>query len=116
VEHQGELARLGTAGIAAWNRVTQKVHRRTGGFEDWPPGEPMPLVPGTLIRLRASRAKAPVWLWAGEPDAGDALVRVLWQAYLRRFDIERGKPDCCHKRVRLSSSGLPSVSELVLAS
>jgi hypothetical protein len=36
--------------------------------------------------------------------------------YRKRWLIERGKPDCCHKRVRLSSSGLPSVSELVLAS
>lgn len=87
-EHDGELARLGTARVAAWNRVTQKVHRRCGGFGDWPAGEPMPLVPGTLIRLRAGRLKDPVWLWAGEPDAGDGLVRVLWQAYLRRFDIE----------------------------
>ena len=29
---------------------------------------------------------------------------------------KRGKPDCCHKRVRSSSSGFPSVSDLVLAS
>ena len=36
--------------------------------------------------------------------------------YAWRWAIERGKPDCCYKRVRLSSSGLPSVSELVLAS
>ena len=36
--------------------------------------------------------------------------------YAERWQIERGKPDCCHKRVGLSSSGLPSVSELVLAS
>jgi hypothetical protein len=37
-------------------------------------------------------------------------------AYGQRWEHERGKPDCCHKRVRLSSSGLPSVSGLVLAS
>jgi hypothetical protein len=37
-------------------------------------------------------------------------------AYKNLKHVERGKPDCCHKRVRLSSSGLPSVSELVLAS
>ena len=36
--------------------------------------------------------------------------------YRHRTSIETGKPDCCHKRVRLSSSGLPSFSELVLAS
>jgi hypothetical protein len=33
----------------------------------------------------------------------------LWQ-------VERGEPDCLHKRVRSSSSGLPSVSGLMLAS
>jgi DDE superfamily endonuclease len=87
VEHEGRPDRPGTARVAAWNRVTQKVHRHTGGFEDWPEGEPMPLVPGTLIRL-SGRMKVPMWLWSSEPDADDGLVRVLWQAYLRRFDIE----------------------------
>jgi hypothetical protein len=38
----------------------------------------------------------------------------LAAAYARRWAAERGKPDCCHKRVR-SSSGSPSVSGLVLA-
>ena len=37
-------------------------------------------------------------------------------AYKNLKYVEKGKPDCCRKRVRLSSSGLPSVSELVLAS
>jgi len=36
--------------------------------------------------------------------------------YRSQSEAEKGKPDCCRKRVRLSSSGLPSVSELVLAS
>jgi hypothetical protein len=36
--------------------------------------------------------------------------------YRSQSEAERGKPDCCHKRVRSSSRGLPSVSELVLAS
>ena len=43
-------------------------------------------------------------------------AREIAALYAERWQIERGKPDCCHKRVRLSSSGLPSVSELVLAS
>ena len=37
-------------------------------------------------------------------------------AYKNLKYVEEGKPDCLHKRVRLSSSGFPSVSELVLAS
>jgi len=65
-----------------------QVHRRTGGFEDWPDGEDLPVIEGTLIRLSAPGRTEPMWLWAGDPDAGDDLVRVLWQAYLRRFDLE----------------------------
>src|SRR5579859_4648392 len=37
-------------------------------------------------------------------------------AYKNLSRVERGKPDCCHKRVRSSSPGFPSVSGLVLAS
>ena len=29
-----------------------------------------------------------MWLWAGHMAPDDALVRTLWQAYLRRFGIE----------------------------
>ena len=29
-----------------------------------------------------------MWLWACAPDPGGDLLPVLWQAYLRRFDIE----------------------------
>ncbi len=49
-----------------------------------------------------------------DPDLHPA--RELAVLYQKRWIIEKGKPDCCRKRVRLSSSGLPSVSELVLAS
>jgi hypothetical protein len=86
---EGRDARHGPLSVAAWTRVHQKVHRSTGGFEDWPPGRPLPLVEGTLIRLTAARPGArPMWLWASAPDAGAGLVAVLWQAYLRRFGIE----------------------------
>ncbi|MGH3125916.1 MAG: transposase, partial [Streptosporangiaceae bacterium] len=36
--------------------------------------------------------------------------------YHQRWESEGAKPDCLHKRVRLSLSGFPSVSGLVLAS
>ena len=89
VEQEGHEARHGPVAVTAWPRVHQAVHRGTGGFEDWPPGRELPLVEGTLIRLRPARqALAPMWLWAGAPDPGHGTVRVLWQAYLRRFDIE----------------------------
>ncbi|HEX2744941.1 MAG TPA: hypothetical protein VHN16_11130 [Streptosporangiaceae bacterium] len=48
---------------------------------------------------------------ASELDAAAVVT-----AYKNLKYVERGKPDCCHKRVRSSSSVLPSVSDLVLAS
>jgi hypothetical protein len=36
--------------------------------------------------------------------------------YKQLLEVERGEPDCCHKRVRSSSSWFPSVPGLVLAS
>jgi hypothetical protein len=86
---QGRDARHGPLAVAAWPRVHQKVHRNTAGFEDWPAGRPFPAVEGTLVRLQAARPGAkPMWLWASAPGPGRDLVAVLWQAYLRRFDIE----------------------------
>jgi hypothetical protein len=48
-----------------------------------------------------------------EADLGTAAAVT---AYKNLKYVERAKPDCCHKRVRSSSSGRPSVSGLVLAS
>ena len=89
VVQEGET-RLGPAAVTAWAPVHQVVHRHTGGFEDWPEDRELPLIEGTLIRLSAVAPGGPeaMWLWASDPDAGDAAVRALWQAYLRRFDIE----------------------------
>jgi hypothetical protein len=89
LEGRGRDARHGPLAVAAWPRVHQKVHRNTAGFGDWPPGRPFPAVEGTLVRLQVTRPQAkPMWLWASAPDPGGDLVAVLWQAYLRRFDIE----------------------------
>ncbi len=100
LEQEGRDARHGPVAVAAWPRVHQKVHRNTGGFEDWPPGRPLPAVEGTLLRLQVAppagrggphpggAGPKPMWLWASAPDPGAGLVAVLWQAYLRRFDIE----------------------------
>jgi DDE superfamily endonuclease len=91
---QGQQARHGPVQVVAWQRMHPMVHRYTGGFEDWPEDRELPLIEGTLIRLSAASRAAgrpalePMWLWAGVPVAGDAMVTVLWQAYLRRFDLE----------------------------
>ncbi len=74
--------------VAAWHRMHPRVHRRTGGFEDWPQGTDLPVIEGTLIRLSAPGRAAPIWLWAADPAPAEDLVRLLWTSYLRRFDLE----------------------------
>jgi hypothetical protein len=72
-----------------------------------------------LIRLSVTapgrRPDEPMWLWASAPDPGDAALRALWQAYLRRFDIEKSKPQCCHSRGWLALSSVPSCSVFMRA-
>ncbi len=101
----------------AWGPVHQQLARRAG-WEDHE-GE-LPVVEGTLIRLQVDhlpgcRDAEPLWLWSSRAGATGEEVNRTWRAFLRRFDIERGKPDCCHKRGRLPSSSLLSVSGLMLA-
>jgi hypothetical protein len=94
VQQQVPQPRHGPVQAAAWTRVHPLVHRRTGGFTDWPQDQELPLIEGTLIRLSVTApaagrpAPGPMWLWAGIPAAGEDLVAVAWQAYLRRFDLE----------------------------
>jgi len=94
VTQDGAETRHGPVTATAWQRVHQRLDRGCGGWEDWPPGRELPAIEGTLIRLAVTRPAAgcpqlaPMWLWASVPAAGDAAVAVLWQAYLRRFDLE----------------------------
>jgi DDE superfamily endonuclease len=94
LETDAESARHGPLAVTAWARVHQMIHRGCGGWDDWPPHREYPLIEGTLIRLAATApgraGLEPMWLWAADPGAGldqDA-VALLWQAYLRRFDLE----------------------------
>jgi hypothetical protein len=110
--------RYGTATAMAWGRLHQRLASRAGW--EGHHGE-LPVIEGTLIRLQVQylpgdRSPEPLWLWSSRAGTSAAAVDRTWQAFLRRFDIERGEPDCCHKRVRSSSSGFPSFSGLVLAS
>ncbi|MGV9304333.1 hypothetical protein ACWDLG_13255 [Nonomuraea sp. NPDC003727] len=54
----------------------------------------LPLIEGTVIRLQVEHLPGggdpkPVWLWWSGTDASAADVDRLWQAFLRRFDLER---------------------------
>ena len=82
--------RYGTAEARAWDRL----HPRLTGRAAWEhhDGE-LPVIEGTLIRLRVDhlpgdRDPKPVWLWSSATGADPGAVDRLWQAFLRRFDIE----------------------------
>jgi hypothetical protein len=85
--------RHGPLEVSAWHRVHQRLTAQSPGWEGHPGA--LPVIEGTLIRLAATgeagdryQPLEPMWLWAPDPEAGPALVTVLWQAYLRRFDLE----------------------------
>ena len=86
-----DTARYGTAQATAWQHLHQRLEHR-GSWEDHD-GE-LPVVEGTLIRLQVGhlpgcRDADPVWLWSARAAATEEGVNRSWQAFLRRFDIER---------------------------
>jgi hypothetical protein len=91
VSTSAETARYGPVTAAARARLHQKLTSRAG-WEDHD-GE-LPVIEGTLIRLHAtSRLPGypplePMWLWSSGPASCPEEANRIWQAYLRRFDIE----------------------------
>jgi hypothetical protein len=91
-------SRYGLAVAAAWDRVHPRLTHRAAWLDH--DGD-LPVIEGTLIRLRVDhlpgdRAPKPVWLWSSRTGAAPGEVDRLWQAFLRRFDLETSKPQCCH--------------------
>jgi len=79
----------GVATARAWHRLHPRLTRRAA----WADVAELPVLEGTVIRLDVQRLPSgatakPVWLWWSAPDADTAMVDLLWQAFLRRFDIE----------------------------
>jgi hypothetical protein len=80
----------GQAQARAWNRLHPRLtHRNSWAATDGT----LPLIEGTVIRLEVTRLPSgatpkPVWLWWSGINASPAQVNLLWQAFLRRFDIE----------------------------
>jgi hypothetical protein len=65
-----------------------KLIRCRSAWSARPPDQELPVAEGTLIRLAGHGKIKRMRLWASEPAASPAQVTRLWQAYLRRFDIE----------------------------
>ncbi len=79
----------GQATARSWNRLHPRLTRRAA----WLGSGDLPVIEGTVIRLEVARLPSgatpkPVWLWWSGTDAAPAQVDLLWQAFLRRFDIE----------------------------
>jgi hypothetical protein len=85
-----DTTRYGTATAAAWDRLHPRLTHRAAWLGH--AGE-LPVIDGTLIRLQVQhlpgdRDPKPVWLWSSATGATPVHVDRLWQAYLRRFDLE----------------------------
>jgi hypothetical protein len=85
-----DTTRYGQAHALAWDRLHPRLTRR-GPWLDHE--DELPLVEGTVIRLQVERLPGdrdptPVWLWCSVTDADADLVDLLWQVFLRRFDLE----------------------------
>ncbi|MFE7618214.1 NF041680 family putative transposase [Streptomyces sp. NPDC057496] len=80
----------GTALARSWDRLHPKLTHRS----PWAAADAtLPIAEGTVIRpdidhLPSGATPKPVWLWWSGTDADASDVDRLWQAYLRRFDIE----------------------------
>jgi len=80
----------GTATTQAWDRLHPRLTRRAAWTDH---DGPLPIIEGTVIRLRVDRLPSggdpkPVWLWWSKTDASAADVDRCWHMFLRRFDIE----------------------------
>ena len=85
-----QTTRYGTAVAQAWDRLHPRLTHRSAWLDH---DGPLPVIEGTLIRLQVDhlpgdRDPKPVWLWCSVTGAAPAEVDRLWQAFLRRFDLE----------------------------
>ena len=82
--------RYGTAIARAWDRLHPRLTHRSAWISH---DGTLPVIEGTLIRLQVDhlpgdRTPKPIWLWCSVTGAPAADVDRLWQAFLRRFDLE----------------------------
>ena len=102
---------------AAWDHVHSRLTHRAAWLDH---DGPLPVIDGTLIRLQVDhlpgdRDPKPVWLWRSGTGALPADVDRCWRAFLRRFDLETSKPQCCHSRALSALSSAPSCSVFMRA-
>lgn len=74
----------------AWDRLHPRLTKRAAWLDH---DGPLPLIEGTVIRLRVEHLPSggenkPAWLWWSRTDATPADIDRCWQSFLRRFDLE----------------------------
>jgi hypothetical protein len=82
--------RYGSARADGWTRLYPFLARRDGWKHHT---GPLPIIAGAIIRLTVqrlpgTRTPKPVWLWHSRTDLDSSGMDRLWQAFLRRFDLE----------------------------
>jgi DDE superfamily endonuclease len=85
-----DTTRYGAAHARSWDRLHPTL-TRTGAWADH--AGPLPIMEGTVIRLQVDRLPGtgtpkPLWLWHSATASTATQVDRLWQAFLRRFDLE----------------------------
>lgn len=85
-----ETRLYGAASARSWNALHPRLTHRTAWTSHT---GTLPIIEGTVILLTVDRLPSgatakPVWLWWSQPTATHHQVTLLWQAFLRRFDIE----------------------------
>jgi hypothetical protein len=85
-----DTSRYGTATARAWDRMHPLITHRSAWLDH--DGQ-LPVLHGTLIRLQVERLPGnrdpkPLWLWSSATGATPEHIDRLWQAFLRRFDLE----------------------------
>ncbi|MGD3112590.1 NF041680 family putative transposase [Streptomyces sp. YGL11-2] len=80
----------GTATAQAWDRLHPRLTHRSAWVAEL---GTLPVIEGTVIHLQVEHLPSgaipkPVWLWWSGTDATPTQVDLLWQVFLRRFDIE----------------------------
>ncbi len=85
-----QTTRYGTARACSWQRLHPRLERRDAWQHH---AGDLPVIEGTLIRLAVDhlpgdREPKPVWLWFSAATVAAAEMDLLWQAFLRRFDLE----------------------------
>jgi hypothetical protein len=85
-----QTPRYGTATATAWDRLHPRLTHRAAWLHH---DGPLPIIEGTLIGLQVDhlpgdRDPQPVRPWSSTTGAAPAHIDRLWQAYLRRFDLE----------------------------